>query len=634
MPMDWSFSRRGLFQGLAGAGGALAASTFADAGPIQKARANQHPGWVFGRMTGAEALTEALLLEGAGCVYGIPGAQENELWDTFKSKNLPYLLVTHEFSAAVMADAYGRTTGRPGVLCVVPGPGVTNSLTGLGEALLDSSPVVAIVGDIAWGENYHPFQVHTLPNAELLKPVCKCVYPVQTVDQIPGAVRQAFIAAMSGEPGPVAVVVPYDLLIEVADFRTPPPAPPALPIDEDAFQTALALLSDRRERIGIYAGFGCMEHAESLTAVAELLQAPVATSVSGKGAINECHPLAVGWGYGPHGTVVAEKVFAGEKAHPLKTGVTTLLAIGVKFSEVSTGFYGNPQPKRVIHVDANACNLGRVLKTDVCVHADAGVFLGRLLACGDTLRRPPDQRLVGRIKQFKANAEKELCAVPVRKCGVDPLALIASLRRNLPEDGMLFTDVTVSEHLAAEYYRVCRPRTYFNPVDNQAMGWSIPAAIGAQRVHLDRTVATLTGDGCMLMSLVEISTAAREGLPVKFFILDDRAYHYMQMLQEAAYKRTTATHLAHLDYAALAQGFGVAYQEIGLQAELDAKVRGALCHPGPVLVRVVTDYGDRKIRWIEAVRQRYTDELTAKQKARFLARIGARTVNLKPEKND
>ncbi|HVL15469.1 MAG TPA: thiamine pyrophosphate-binding protein [Gemmata sp.] len=625
--MDVSFSRRGLFQGAA-AVGTVAAATAA-AGPVARVRQNNHPGWVFGRMTGAEALVEALKLEGVGCVYGIPGAQENELWDTFKDKDLPYLLVTHEFSAACMADAYARSTGRPGVLCVVPGPGVTNSLTGLGEALLDSSPVVAIVGDVGNGDKARPFQVHALNQTELLRPVCKCVYPVQTVGQIPGAVRQAFAAAASGEPGPVAVVVPYNLFIEAHDYRCPPPAAPALPFDEDAFARALGFLADPKARVGIYAGAGCMDYPGELAAVAELLQAPVATSVSGKGVIPETHPLAVGWGFGPHASSVAEAVFAGERAHPLKTGVTTLLAIGVKFSEVSTGYYGNPQPKHVVHVDANACNLGRVLRTDVCVHADAGVFLGRLLACADQLRRPADKGLCERIRDLKAACGNALANIPQPKCGVDPLALVASLRRCLPDDALLFSDVTVSEHLAAEHFRVTQPRTYFNPVDNQAMGWSIPAAIGAQRVHHGRTVATLTGDGCALMSALEISTAAREGLPVKFFVLDDQAYHYMQMLQKPAYLRTTATILARTDYRALAQAFGVTYAEVGTHADLDPKVRGAVCHPGPVLMRVITDYGNRKIRWVDAVRARYTKELTPAQKARFLARIGSRAIREK-----
>src|SRR2546429_8503092 len=195
---------------------------------------------------------------------------------------------------------------------------------------------------------------------------------------------------------------------------------------------------------------------------------------------------------------------------------------------------------------------------------------------------------------------------------------------------MLFVDVTVSEHLAAEAFTVCRPRTYFNPTDNQAMGWSVPAAIGAQRAFPDRTVATVTGDGCFLMSAMEISTAARAGLPVKFFILDDQAYHYMQVLQHSAYRRTTATTLAHLDYAALAQALGVGYQEIKSTAELEAGIRSALCQEGPVIGRVVTDYGKRPVRWIDATKKRYTDELSAEQKVRFLARISSRALQPHP----
>jgi acetolactate synthase-1/2/3 large subunit len=373
-----------------------------------------------------------------------------------------------------------------------------------------------------------------------------------------------------------------------------------------------------------------MNHPDLVAAVAELLQAPVATSVSGKGVIPDAHPLAVGWGYGPHASEVAEKTFKGDPLHPLKTGVDCLLAVGVKFSEVSTGYYGNPRIRHVVHADANPDNLGKVVPADVCVHADSGLFLSRLLACGDRLRRPADPALVTRIRNLKRDQDRKLCDIPPGKCGLDPLALIAALRRQMPDDGLLFTDVTVSEHLAAELYRVCRPRTYFNPVDNQSMGWSVPAAVGGQVGCPGRVVAALVGDGCFLMAMQEVSTAAREGLPVKWFVLDDRAYHYMQMLQLPAYRRTTATLLAKLDYRALAQGYGVAYQEIGPADNLDASVAEALRYPGPVLVRVLTDYGNRKVRWIEAVRDRFVDELSAAQKARFLARIGARSLARQP----
>src|SRR5262249_49744630 len=154
------------------------------------------------------------------------------------------------------------------------------------------------------------------------------------------------------------------------NYDSPPLAEAGAVFDEAAFQKAVALLANKRYQIGIYAGMGCMDDSDSLVKVAEMLQAPVATSVSGKGCMPENHPLAVGWGYGPQ---------AGEAAEEIFKRVDCLLVVGAKFSEVSTGFYSNPQPLHVVHVDANPGNIGKVLKTDVCVQADAGAFLAKLL---------------------------------------------------------------------------------------------------------------------------------------------------------------------------------------------------------------------------------------------------------------
>ncbi len=574
---------------------------------------------VSGKMTGAAALVAALKAECVPVVFGIPGAQENELWDEMKSQCLPYLLVTHEMSAAYMADGAARSTGRPGVIAIVPGPGVTNSLSGLGEARLDSVPVVAIVGDVARGDKYHAFQVHELPQVGLLQQVCKGVFEVSHACEIPNAVHSAFRLAMCGEPGPTAVVVPYTLLIDACKYDCPLPPPCDLPFDEGAFLCALQLLRTGC-KVGIYAGMGCMDYGPALVSVAELLQAPVATSVSGKGVISECNPLSVGWGYGPQGTRAAERAFK---------KVDTVLAIGVRYSEVSTAFYSIPQSPHIIHVDINPANIGRIMKTEVCVNADAGLFLNQLLAHADEIRRPPDNDLIACIRKWKCEDACEHVKCYAR-CGVDPMAFILALRKATSPNALVFVDVSCSEHWAAEAFTVCLPRTYFNPTDNQAMGWSIPAAIGAQRVHLDRQVVTITGDGCFLMTGMEMSTAAREGLPVKFFILDDHAFHYMQALQIKAYRRTTATILAQIDYAAFAKAMGVGYIEINGPDGLCPGIQAALAHPGPVLVRVVTDYGKRPVRWLEATRDRYTKELSAEQKARFLARLGSRAFDRHP----
>ena len=377
------------------------------------------PDVVAGKKTGAAALVATLKAEGVPVVFGIPGAQENELWDEMKSQCLPYLLVTHEMSAAYMADGVARSTGRPGVIAIVPGPGVTNSLSGLGEALLDSVPIVAIVGDVARGDKYRPFQVHELPQVGLLQQVCKGVFEVSHACEIPNAVHQAFRLALCGEPGPTAVVVPYTLLIDTCKYDCPPLAPCDLPFDEGAFLCAWQLLRQRGCKVGIYAGMGCMDYGESLTNVAEVLQAPVATSVSGKGVISECHPLAVGWGYGPQGTRAAENAFK---------KVDIVLAIGVRYSEVSTAFYSIPQSPHIIHVDINPANIGRILKTEVCVNADAGVFLTHLLEHADEIRRPPNNDLVACIRKGK---HEDACenAKCYARCGVDPMAFILALRK-------------------------------------------------------------------------------------------------------------------------------------------------------------------------------------------------------------
>jgi acetolactate synthase-1/2/3 large subunit len=302
-----------------------------------------------------------------------------------------------------------------------------------------------------------------------------------------------------------------------------------------------------------------------------------------------------------------------------------VLAVGVRFSEVSTAFYSLPQHKYLIHVDACANNLARVMKTTVCVHADAGVFLAKLLENAGDVCRLANDALPAKIRAWKSADAAEHAKI-YAQCGVDPVAFLLALRRATCADTLVFVDVSVVEHWSAEVFTTVQPRTYFNPTDNQSMGWSIPAALGAQRVMPDRQVVTVTGDGCMLMSAMELSTAARAGLPVKFFVLDDQVYRYMQILQKQAYRRTTATYLAHLDYPSLARGLGIGHVCIDSGDDLEAKVRGILALAGPVLVTVKVDSGKRPLRWISAVRGRFTRELSTQQKVRFAARLGVRSL--------
>jgi acetolactate synthase-1/2/3 large subunit len=351
--------------------------------------------------------------------------------------------------------------------------------------------------------------------------------------------------------------------------------------------------------------------------VAELLQAPVATSISGKGVMPDSHPLAVGWGYGPQGTRAAEYAFK---------EVDLVLALGVKYSEVSTANYSIPCHDPVIHVDANAENLGRNVRTAVKVQADAGQFLARLQADAAHVRRADNTGLMHRIRH---NRSVDLCEnTTVRiHCAVDPMTLYVKLREEMGQEDLLFVDVTASCSWAAEAFSVQAPRRYFTPADNQAMGWAIPASLGAQRVRPATRVVSVVGDGCLLMTAMELSTAARAGLPVKFFVINDGAYQYMRMLQQAAFRRTTATELAHLDYVALAKAFGIGYNEINSNSDLGDGIRRAFAMPGAVLTNVTATYDGRESRWFNAVRQSYVSRLSTPQKMRMGSRLAARSIN-------
>ena len=427
--------------------------------------------------------------------------------------------------------------------------------------------------------------------------------------------------ARSGEPGPVGVVLPFNFLTEVWDYDETVPPPYPMPFDEAGYRRAVAMLSNKRLRVGIYAGLGCNDVGPALASVAEVLQAPVATSVSGKGTIPDGHPLAVGWGYGGQGTRAAERAFK---------AVDVVMAVGVKYSEVSTANFAIPRHDRLIHVDANPNNLGKNVAASVCVHGDARVLFPRLLADAGCIQRPPDPRL---WKSIRADRDVDRCenrTIRVTE-GVDPMGFLTTLRCMLGPDELFFVDVTASTHWASETIDVCGPRRYFTPANNQSMGWAIPAAIAAKRVRFDRQVVSVTGDGCFLMSAIEMSTAARACLPVKFFVFDDGAYHYMQMLQEPLFRRTTATDLAKIDYGAFARGVGLGYNEICQNGDVGDGIARAMAYPGPILTRVGISYEGREIRWLNAAKGSYLKRMPGDQKVRTASRVATRSLKRHPD---
>ena len=367
--------------------------------------------------------------------------------------------------------------------------------------------------------------------------------------------------------------------------------------------------------MGIYAGLGCVD-AGPVAGGRRRAAAGSGRHVGQRqGDIPDHHPLAVGWGYGKQGTRAAEAAFK---------EVDLVLAVGVRYSEVSTANYAIPQHDVLIHVDVNPQNLGRNVPAHVAVCSDSRVFLDRLLADGDAVRRAPCPQLWQHIQDLRQVDRCEAATVRIHPC-VDPMFFLSRLRAALGPDELIFVDVTAATHWASETVEVPGPRRYFTPADNQSMGWAIPAAIGAQRVRPDRQVVCVTGDGCFLMSAIETSTAARAGLPVKFFVLDDGAYHYMQMLQEPVYRRTTATEIARIDFAAFAQSMGLAFNQITDNADALAGIQRALATPAPSSPASSSATKDASCvaeRPARAVRQKAPKQ----QKVRLAARIGVRAL--------
>ena len=334
-----------------------------------------------------------------------------------------------------MADGVARSTGRPGVICIVPGPGVTNSLTGIGEALLDSVPIVCIVGDVARGDKYKPFQVHEMPQVGLIAAGhARASSTSRTSATSPAPCGTRSSLAMRGEPGPTAVVVPYNLLTDTCTFDCPPLGPPRAALRRGRFRRALQLLSYRGCTVGIYAGMGCMDFSAVADAALPSCcrrRSPPASPARASST------SAIRW---PSAGATGRRARAPPKTpSSMSMWCWPSASATARFQPLSTRSRSTPH---IIHVDINPNNIGRIVKTEVCVNADAGVFLDRLLDHADEIRRPPNDDS-GRPHSRSGNARtRRRTPSCYARCGVDPMAFILALRKATCPDALTFVDVT------------------------------------------------------------------------------------------------------------------------------------------------------------------------------------------------
>lgn len=520
--------------------------------------------------TGGQALALQLARHGVTHVFGVPGQQLYHALDGLAMvETIQFVSTRHEQSAGYMADGYARTTGREGVCLVVPGPGLLNAMAALATAYACSSPVLCIVGQIP-SESIGKGRglLHEVPNQSgLLDSVTKWHALARSADEIPTLVDEAFRQLRSGRPQPVALEIPPDILAAPAlavvpdhelgpELRTAP--------ESSALDTAAAVLREAR-RPAIYAGGGvhAADASEALRELAELLQAPVVMSRSGMGAISLRHPMA------------ASKL-AGRRLLP---DADVVLAVGSRFR--TYGGAGGPSGAtgRVIHLDADPAALSSRRETDVRLLGDARLGLAALL---DRLTGMPARPSRSEeVQAARSWADSQLATVEPQ------MSYLRALRRALPDDAILVSELTQVAYVARVGFEFVQPRTNLTPGYQGTLGFGFPAALGAKVGNPKRAVVALSGDGGFGYCMAELATARQYGIGVVAVVFNDDAYGNVQRdLEDLFDGRSIGTQLVNPDFIALADAFGVRGVRATGADELETAVKRAIALDEPFLIEV------------------------------------------------
>ena len=537
------------------------------------------------KVNGARALALVLKKLGVMNIWGMPGAKILPIYNEIDDVGIKSILVTNELSASFMADGYFRVSGKPGVCLTIPGPGFTNMLTGIAEAFLDSSALLIIT--VNPKKSSHSFHIHEILHKEIVRPIVKRVVSISSVLQM-HELFEAYHASYQDEPGPVVVEIESQVLDQEieADRLVSEVEPMLADIGNDAVAKITEYISQARQ-VGIYAGRGCMGAGDDLLNLSKILSAPIATTISGRGVVPEDYALSTGYGFGRTGSPAAYGIF---KACDL------ILAIGVKFSEMATGGWGLKFNK-IIHIDAAKNNLDKNYSSALSVKADAKTILEKLNQALMNCPRPVNDRFLQDIKEYRAEHAAQIGKKQSNN-SLHPAKFLQVLRKCLPRDAILSTDVGYHQLWSLSDFDVYAPGTYLTPTDYQAMGFGIPAALGAATAMPDKTVICVCGDGGFLISGFELLTAVREGLNLSVFVFNDGALGLIKGLQKKIYNRHVSVDLKNPDFQQLACSFGAKYFLISDDVNLEERLGAIIKHQGVNLVecKIVYDELPRYIK--------------------------------------
>ena len=545
-------------------------------------------------MSGGEAIARMLAAHEVGPIFGMGGFQLLPFYDGVRRLGLGHHLINDERSGVFAADAYAKVSGRVGVCDATLGPGATNLVTGLVEALNAGSPLVVLTGD---SNRAHSWKNMTQESRqlEILRPAVKEVIRVEVIERIPELVRRAFTVATTGRPGPVVLDVPEDIAhgtspFDEADFQAEPrhASAPALRIrpDVDSVERAARALREARRPL-VLAGGGVhlSGAAEELQSFAEGQAIPVAHTMSGKGAIACTHRLSAGL-FGRY-----ERI-----ANALIESSDCLLVVGCKLGEIATRRYTLPPAgAQIVHLDIVAEEFGRVRAPDVALWGDAREGIRDLAAAlapdADRLRRERENyvaEVAGRMAEWRESVAPRLASDEVP---VNMARLIHEFNRHLPDDALLVADGGFAAHWAGLLYDTRRPGRGFVPDRGFAsIGYGLPGSIGARLAAPERPVVGLTGDAGFNMSLGELETARRLGLDFSIFVVNNAASGYVKALQHLVYGEEgyQSSDLVETDYARVAEAMGCRGTRVSDPSEIAPAIAAALAGgDGPIVIDVL-----------------------------------------------
>ncbi len=545
----------------------------------------------------AYQLVEYLERLGVEVVFGLTGHTIIAMLDALGHSKVRYITTRHEQVAAHAADGYARASGKPGVLLTHLGPGLTNATTGVANAALDSIPMVVIAGDVpSYYFGRHPHQEVNLhldgDQYEIYRPFCKRVYRVDRVQDLPRVVERAFHLAQTGRPGPVLVDVPMDIFsadLPVGAFSQTP-TPITRPTIDPATAEHIAQALAEAERPLIYAGGG-VHGARATAELAELAQAldvPVAHTLMGKGCLRDDHPLLLGM-TGFWGTPIA---------NDMCREADLILAVGTRLAEANSSSW-DPRytfaipPTRLIHIDIDPAEIGRNYPTELGVIADAKNALG-MIAVAAQGRKP---RARGNVSEKIARGRAEFAANWAEQWNSDqyplrPERILSEVRKALPEDGFLVTDVGWNKNGVAQQFPFTIPGTFITPSGLATMGFGPAAVLGVKVAQPNRAAIALVGDGAFGSNISVVATAMEAEIPVVWVVMDNAAFGTIAGLEQAHYGWSFGCLFEsegkpyHVDYAGVAQACGARGVTIRAAKELGPALRYALAAGIPTVIHV------------------------------------------------